>query len=62
MVELIDNEQTDYDIEVDTVVVGAGACGMVASLLLAEAGVDTLVLERDDTPRGSTSMLSLIHI
>ncbi len=58
MVELIDNEQTDYDIEVDTVVVGAGACGMVASLLLAEAGIDTLLLERDDTPRGSTSMSS----
>lgn len=37
-------------------VVGAGACGMSAGLAAAEAGAETLVIERDATPLGSTAM------
>jgi fumarate reductase flavoprotein subunit len=40
----------------DVVVVGAGACGMSAGLAAAEAGAETLVIERDATPLGSTAM------
>ncbi len=38
------------------VVGGAGACGLTAALGAAEAGVDTLVLEREDRPAGTTAM------
>jgi fumarate reductase flavoprotein subunit len=47
-----------FDIETDVVVVGAGACGLTAGLRALEAGADTIVLERDPRPTGSTSMSS----
>ena len=37
---------------------GAGACGIVAALAARAAGADVLVLERDRTPTGSTSLSS----
>jgi fumarate reductase flavoprotein subunit len=40
------------------VIVGAGACGMVAALALVEAGIDCVLLERDATPQGSTALSS----
>lgn len=46
------------DIEADVVVIGAGACGLVAALKAAEAGVSVIVVERDETPSGSTAMSS----
>jgi fumarate reductase flavoprotein subunit len=39
-------------------IVGAGACGLTAALLLADAGVECVVLERDATPSGSTALSS----
>ena len=45
-----------FDLSFDVVVVGAGACGMSAGLAAAEAGAETLVIERDATPLGSTAM------
>ncbi|MEQ9642427.1 MAG: FAD-dependent oxidoreductase [Alphaproteobacteria bacterium] len=44
--------------EVDVLIVGAGACGLVAALAAAEAGASVAVLERDASPNGSTSMSS----
>lgn len=44
--------------KVPLVVVGAGACGLVAALAAREAGVEVLVLERDATPSGSTALSS----
>lgn len=38
------------------VIAGAGACGLTAALAASESGVETLVLERDVTPHGSTGM------
>jgi len=41
---------------VPVVVIGAGATGLCAALAVADAGVEVLVIERDDTPLGSTAM------
>ena len=40
------------------VIVGAGACGLVAALAARHAGADVLVLERDRAPSGSTALSS----
>lgn len=40
------------------VVIGAGACGLVAALAARARGADVLVLERDALPAGSTAMSS----
>ncbi len=47
-----------FDITTDIVVIGAGACGLVAGLAAREAGAEVIVLERDPRPTGSTSMSS----
>ncbi len=46
------------DSHVPVVVVGGGACGLTAALMLHDAGVDCAVLERDATPTGSTALSS----
>ena len=46
------------DTTVDVVIVGAGACGLVAALRAHAAGADVIVLERDPSPSGSTAMSS----
>jgi fumarate reductase flavoprotein subunit len=38
------------------VIVGGGACGMVAALAAKEAGAEPLLIERDPVPRGSTAL------
>ncbi|HSH91788.1 MAG TPA: FAD-dependent oxidoreductase [Ramlibacter sp.] len=43
---------------VPVAIVGAGACGLVAALMLADTGVECVVLERDVTPSGSTALSS----
>ena len=40
------------------VVVGAGACGLIAAMAAQEAGAEVLVLERDSVPFGSTGLSS----
>jgi 2-polyprenyl-6-methoxyphenol hydroxylase-like FAD-dependent oxidoreductase len=34
--------------EVPVAIVGAGACGLTAALLLKDAGIDAVLLERDE--------------
>ena len=46
------------DIETDVLVVGAGACGIVAGLRAQEAGAEVIVVERDAVPSGSTALSS----
>ena len=43
---------------VPVAIVGAGACGLIATLTLRDAGLDALLLERDATPQGSTALSS----
>jgi fumarate reductase flavoprotein subunit len=44
--------------EVQTLVIGAGACGLVAALTANAAGGEVLVIERDAVPSGSTGLSS----
>ncbi len=45
-----------FDLDIDVLIVGAGAAGLVAALSAHEAGCDVLVLERDAKPSGSTAL------
>jgi len=51
-------DDVEFPAFVETIVVGAGACGLTAALAVQDAGGDPLVLERDESPSGSTSMSS----
>ena len=43
---------------VTVAIVGAGACGLVTALMLRDAGLDCVLLERDASPSGSTALSS----
>jgi fumarate reductase flavoprotein subunit len=45
-----------FGTQVETLVIGAGACGMVAALSAEDAGQEVVVLERDAVPAGSTAL------
>ena len=45
-----------FDITVETLIVGAGACGLIAALSAREAGQEVLVIEADAVPSGSTAL------
>ncbi len=45
-------------LEVPVAIVGAGACGLTAALMLRDAGIDCVLLERDARPQGSTALSS----
>lgn len=51
-------EGVEFDLTCDVLVIGAGACGLVAGLRATDAGANVVVLERDRSPSGSTSMSS----
>jgi fumarate reductase flavoprotein subunit len=44
--------------EVPVAIVGAGACGLTAALMLRDAGIDCVLLERDAIAQGSTALSS----
>ncbi|MEM5522208.1 FAD-binding protein [Sulfitobacter sp. AS59] len=45
-----------FDLEVQTLIIGAGACGLVAALAAHEACQDVLLIEADAVPSGSTAL------
>lgn len=45
-----------FDLEVPILIIGSGACGMVAALAVKTAGAEVLVLEADPVPSGSTAL------
>lgn len=58
MTTILEQSTVEFELETHCVVVGAGACGLVAALALADAKIDALVLERDTQATGSTSLSS----
>ena len=48
----------EAEVQVPVAIVGGGACRLTAALMLADAGVDCVVLERDALPSGSTALSS----
>lgn len=46
------------ELHVPVAIVGAGACGLTAALMLHDAGIDCVLLERDGAPSGSTALSS----
>lgn len=48
----------DFDASIQVVVIGAGACGLIAALAAHDAGAEVIVLERDERPSGSTALSS----
>ena len=44
------------DLATETLIIGAGACGMIAALSAHEVGQDVLVIEADALPAGSTAL------
>ena len=49
-------ESLESELQVPVVIVGAGACGLVAAIALRDAGVDCVLLERDSAPGGSSAL------
>lgn len=47
-----------FDVHIPVLIIGAGACGLTAALKAHDMGADVVVLERDLSPFGSTSMSS----
>ena len=45
-----------FDFAVETLIIGAGACGLIAALAANEAGQEVLVIEADVVPSGSTAL------
>ena len=52
---VIERASADFQISTPVAIVGAGAAGLVAALSLSDAGIQTIVLERDKVPSGSTA-------
>jgi fumarate reductase flavoprotein subunit len=55
---LLDGDGITLDLTVPVVIVGGGACGLVAALSARDAGARVVVLERDRLPQGSTALSS----
>ena len=53
---VLDAKGKTFDVSVPVLIVGAGACGCSAALAAHEKGVEVMILERDETPRGNTSL------
>lgn len=45
-----------FDIQTGTLIIGAGACGLIAALAAHECGQEVLVIEADSIPAGSTAL------
>ncbi|NRB33033.1 MAG: FAD-dependent oxidoreductase, partial [Rhizobiaceae bacterium] len=46
----------EFDLDCQTLIIGAGACGLIAALSAQEAGQEPLVIEADAVPAGSTAL------
>ena len=53
---ILQSRDADYSASIDVLVIGAGACGYSAALAARDEGAEVVIIERDATPLGSTSM------
>lgn len=53
---ILKSGDANFDLTVPVVIIGAGACGCTAALAAHERGIEVMILERDDKPRGNTSL------
>lgn len=51
-----ESECPEWDMEVDLLVVGAGACGLAAAIAAHDAGVNVAILEKRERPGGNSSL------
>ena len=58
MTAVLPAEGQGFELTVPVVIVGAGACGLTAAIAARDAGAEVVVLERDASPSGSTSLSS----
>jgi len=58
MSKLLPGKNIHFDLKIPVLVIGAGACGLTAALKAHDVGAEVVVLERDASPYGSTSMSS----
>ena len=56
MTALATTPSDGFDFDVPTLVIGAGASGLVAALSVKDAGGEVLVIEADPVPSGSTAL------
>ncbi|WP_051236853.1 FAD-dependent oxidoreductase [Ottowia thiooxydans] len=47
---------TSWDLEVDVLIIGAGACGMAAAIAAHDAGAQVAIVEKLDRPGGNSSL------
>jgi fumarate reductase flavoprotein subunit len=50
------SHSASFEFSASVIVIGAGACGLSAAIAAAERGASVLILERDESPTGSTSL------
>lgn len=56
MAPTVEPPPDNFDLEVELLIIGAGACGLIAALSAKEAGQEVLLIEADAVPSGSTAL------
>ncbi len=56
MTDLVQPAPDAFDLACETLIIGAGACGLIAALSAGETGQEPLVIEADAVPSGSTAL------
>jgi fumarate reductase flavoprotein subunit len=55
---ILSPNEVEFEVSIPVLIIGGGACGLVAALAARDQGAQVLVLERDSTPSGSTALSS----
>jgi len=53
---ILNPEDADFTIGIDVLIVGGGGCGLTAALSVDLSGSSVMVLEKDSSALGTTSM------
>ena len=55
---ILSPNEVEFGASIPVLIIGGGACGLVAALAAHDQGAQVLVLDRDSTPSGSTALSS----